>query len=187
MKTKICSNSKCKQPEKLLSEFSKDKSKKDGLRCYCKECAKLAQKEYYEKYPLKRILQNIKQRCNNPKNNKYYCYGKKGIKCLITEEELKQLWFRDQVYNMVKPSIDRENKNKDYNVENCQFIELVENSVKDKRKIILQYDLQGNFIEEFQNIFEIQKILKINHGNMSQCCNGKRLTCGGFKWKYKNE
>lgn len=35
METKICR--KCKE-EKELSEFSKDKSRKDGLYCYCKKC-----------------------------------------------------------------------------------------------------------------------------------------------------
>lgn len=40
---KICN--KCKQ-EKPLSEFNKNKSYKDGLDCYCKECRKSYGKGY---------------------------------------------------------------------------------------------------------------------------------------------
>jgi len=40
---KQCSG--CKK-EKPLDEFSKDKSKKDGLRTQCKECSKQNQKQY---------------------------------------------------------------------------------------------------------------------------------------------
>lgn len=47
---KMCS--KCKI-EKELSEFSKDKSKKDGIHVYCKKCDKelrILKKEYYKEY-----------------------------------------------------------------------------------------------------------------------------------------
>jgi superfamily II DNA helicase RecQ len=42
---KVCSNPNCKQ-EKLLSNFGKDKSKKDGLSSWCKECHKKQSKKY---------------------------------------------------------------------------------------------------------------------------------------------
>jgi len=42
MKTKVCS--KCKQ-EKLVSEFGKNSSRKDGLWHYCKSCEKIRRKQ----------------------------------------------------------------------------------------------------------------------------------------------
>lgn len=45
--TKICS--KCGR-ELPISEFSKDKSKKDGLQAYCKECNKQYREEHKEEY-----------------------------------------------------------------------------------------------------------------------------------------
>ena len=42
---KTCSNCKTEKP---LTEFSKDRSKKDGTRNYCKCCAKARNKAYYE-------------------------------------------------------------------------------------------------------------------------------------------
>lgn len=46
--SKICT--KCKE-EKPLSEFYKDKSKKDGLKYYCKECDKKKVTDWQKKNP----------------------------------------------------------------------------------------------------------------------------------------
>ena len=85
-------------------------------------------------FPWKRTLESIKQRCDNPNNNKYYRYGGRGIRCLITEDELKTLWFRDKAYFMEKPSIDREENDGNYEFDNCQYMELSENSKKRHNK-----------------------------------------------------
>ena len=69
----------------------------------------------------------IKARCNYRKTNSYKYYGGKGIKCLITPLELKIIWFRDKAYNMDRPSVDRINNTKNYTLDNCRYIELVEN------------------------------------------------------------
>lgn len=185
MKTKICTG--CGKRKKL-SEFGKNFYHTDGLKSQCKNCTKLARKKFYKKFPWKRTLQNINQRCNNPKSKNYKNYGLKGIKNEFKnlEEDIEFLWFRDKAYNMKRPSIDRKNKNKSYTLNNCQFIELSINSVKDKRKPILQYSLDGKFIKEFESGYEIQRILKISSGNISQCCMAKRQTAGGYKWRYKN-
>lgn len=46
METKICS--KCKK-EKPISEFGKNKAKKDGLQAECKECKSAYNKLHYQK------------------------------------------------------------------------------------------------------------------------------------------
>ena len=38
------------------------------------------------------------------------------------------MWFRDKAYLMKKPSIDRINSKGDYELSNCRFLELSENS-----------------------------------------------------------
>lgn len=144
--------------------------------------------DYYKKYPWKKTLVVIKQRCNNPNNERYYCYGEKGIKCKITVEELKELWFRDKAYDMEKPSIDRKNSDKDYTFSNCRYIELGENTSKRNRKYckaILQYDLEGNFIKEWKSIKEATKNLKCS--NITNVLKGRYKQDNGFIWRYKNE
>ncbi len=73
---------------------------------------------------------SARRRCNNPKVSNYKYYGGRGIKCLMTEEDFKFLWFRDKAYVMKLPSIDRKDNDGHYMLENCRFIELIENLKK---------------------------------------------------------
>lgn len=51
---------------------------------------------------------------------------------------------------------------------------------------VLQYDINGNFIKEWECIRQVEKELGICHQNISKCCKGKYKTCGGYIWKYKH-
>ena len=57
-----------------------------------------------------------------------------------------------------------------------------EETKKKLSKIILQFTLDGIFICEWPSINEAQSKLGIKH--ISDCCNGKRKSAGGFKWCY---
>lgn len=90
----------------------------------------------YKKMSWKSILHSIKQRCNNSNNKAYKWYGGRGIKCRITEEEIKKLMIRDNYWSLKRPSIDRINTNGDYTYDNCRFIEMSLNIGKrNKEKI----------------------------------------------------
>ena len=144
---------------------------------------------YYKNFPWKRTLNCIRTRCNNLSHPSSKNYGKKGIECRITEEELKFLWFRDKAYEMDKPSIDRIENNGHYELGNCQYIEKSENSKKSnnkKRKPILQYDLQGNFIAEWDSYTNASLILKKDKKGIWMALKGKYKQAYGFIWKYKN-
>ena len=39
--------------------------------------------------------------------------------------------------------------------------------------------------EEWNGIKEVEKILKISNGNISECCRGNRKTAGGYIWRYE--
>ena len=60
------------------------------------------------------------------------------------------------------------------------------NSKKTKKKLsikINQFDTSGNFIRQFNSLRDAEKLTKINHGNISKCCNGKRAHAGGYIFK----
>lgn len=48
---------------------------------------------------------------------------------------------------------------------------------------IKQYDMQNNFIKEFQIIEEASRMLNIRSRDISACINGKQKKAGGFIWK----
>ena len=74
------------------------------------------------------------QRCTNPKAKGYHNYGGKGILFKMTITDFEHLWFRDNAFMMDRPSIDRKNSDKDYELSNCRFIELTENISRAARK-----------------------------------------------------
>lgn len=49
---------------------------------------------------------------------------------------------------------------------------------------VAQYDINGNFIREWEYITQASNELQISRQHISSCCNGKRKTCGGFIWRY---
>lgn len=206
-RVKFCT--KCKG-KKLFSDFNRDSSKKDGYNPNCKVCRRIyyqknkkvvldknkvfyqvnkqrilsTLKEYRHKYPWRQCFSDIKQRCNNIKNKDYKYYGGKGIKCLISKEEIKFLWFRDRAYLMKQASIDRTNNNGNYELNNCKFIEMEINHIKNRNISVLQFDLQGNFIREWSSIKEAGNKLDIFATSITKCARGKCKTSGNFIWEY---
>jgi len=89
----------------------------------CLEMKRAYQNKYMNTHPWYRTLTHIKRRCL------YGAYLSKGIKCLISLPELKELWFRDKAYLMKRPSIDRKDNNDHYVFDNCRYIELHENFI----------------------------------------------------------
>jgi group I intron endonuclease len=55
-----------------------------------------------------------------------------------------------------------------------------------KSKKVNQYDLEGNFINQFRSGAEANRELGISVMSISSCALGKLKTGGGFVWKYEN-
>lgn len=52
-------------------------------------------------------------------------------------------------------------------------------------KPICQYTLQGDFIQEWDNMRQASVALNLHGQAISACCNGKANITGGFVWKFK--
>jgi hypothetical protein len=57
----------------------------------------------------------------------------------------------------------------------------------DNQKLpILQYDLQGNFVKEWNGVVDATKEVGKHSTNIIRCCQGKFKQAYGFIWKYKH-
>lgn len=55
---------------------------------------------------------------------------------------------------------------------------------KNKRPV-LQYDLDGNFIKEWESAVDAGKEIKISYSDINRACKKENLTSAGFQWRYK--
>jgi len=55
-----------------------------------------------------------------------------------------------------------------------------------RSKPVLQYDLEGNFIREWENGRLASQKLNINYTGLNNNCTNKTKSSGGFIWRYKN-
>jgi group I intron endonuclease len=53
-----------------------------------------------------------------------------------------------------------------------------------KRIKVFQYDIEGNFLREFESITEAAKFVSTNPSNIKYTCEGKFNHCKGYKWSY---
>lgn len=190
----------CKKCHKILpfSEFVKNSNNRYGMWLWCKKCQKkqriIWERENIKNNPWYNSYNNAKQRCENPNNPNYPWWGAKGIKFLLTREECKKLWIRDSADKLKFPTIDRVDNDGNYTYENCQFIENVENSMKDATGHIFrgkfikyckigQYTLDNKLIKIWNSQGEISRSLHIEQSDISRVVNGIHKTCHGFIFK----
>ena len=65
----------------------------------------------------------------------------------------------------------------------------VEKAAELKRKPVIQYDLDGNFLAVWNSTREVEKVLGIYHSHIAKCCNklSGHNTAGGYRWEYANK
>lgn len=73
--------------------------------------------------------------------------------------------------------------NHQYNMHYGKCLKMI--SINQHRKKINQYDLEGNFIKQWESVSDIKKELNIT--NIASCCKGRYKQCNGYIWKYVND
>ena len=109
--------------------------------------------------------------------------------CTLTPEQLIELWENGCYWcgekDWLKLGADRIDNTKPHTIENCVCSCLHCNCAHSGRKKVLQFDLNGNYIAEYNSLTEAAKETGSNFKIISQCCLEKRKTHNGFIWKYK--
>lgn len=69
---------------------------------------------------------------------------------------------------------------------NSNYGTAIQRRAEKRSKTVLQIDKEtGQVIAEYPSTQEAARKLNICQSTISECCNGKRNTAGGFKWQYK--
>jgi len=195
----MCPKCNCLKP---LHKFSRNSRRKDGVQIYCKKCLKTIIEDYkHTKYGLMSLIYSSqcgssKRRCAElPKYTRSDLFN-----WAIKQDKFSILfdnWENSNYKKDLIPSVDRIDDYKSYTIDNIQLMTWEENSIKGhsdqikginnkRNKIVLQFDLNDNFIEEYHSLRHASRSTGVNLGDMSYACNGKLKTAGKFIWKYKD-
>lgn len=195
---KTCTKCKIK---KELNKFNKCSKHLDGLAYKCKQCVSLTNKRRWETHKKHDVNKHkeymaahlwlshyyeAKRRCTKKNRKDYPRYGGRGIKFLMTTNNFKELWFRDKAYLLRQPSIDRRNSKKNYELSNCRFIEMRENTALSKRKKILQKTIFNENVRVWDSIKDISDETSCDYSHICEAIKNKREAYG-FKWEVIND
>lgn len=92
------------------------------------------------------------------------------------------------------PSIDRNNPELGYTMDNIQIMSWLENRAKGDQEnaqrfttAIVMMDRDGNELRQFESLKEASEELGISQGLISMCCQGKRNHTRGYVFKYRGD
>jgi hypothetical protein len=133
-----------------------------------------------------KISENVKQKAQDDPG-----YNRRGnnIKKPIDRDLLHQLYI---IENLSMPKIAKRlgcgerkvfDNLKEYGIYKDKSV-WIKQVASQPKKIVLQYDLVGNFIREWPGVIDVKLEMDLN---VSGCCIGNQKTCGGFIWRYKDE
>lgn len=177
-----------KELTKDIDLLGKEQFKREILYVYkTKKETDIAEIEEQKKQDvLHKIMHNGQRQYYNKHINheKFYCSGHTPETCaLLKEKRSKQImkpWSKER---RKKHSILLKGKPKPKN-----FGEKISKAEKGisrpwSGKPIYQFDLQGNFIKEWNTTVEAKRWL--GKGNIESCCRKKSRSAGGYMWRYK--
>lgn len=104
-------------------------------------------------------------------------------------------WVSSNYKTSLKPSFDRINDYKTYSLDNIRittveqncsrYYEDAKNGLNTKMgRVVLQTDLDGNFIKAYPSINIAAREMDVNHSSIASVCKGINKTCKGYKWEY---
>jgi len=167
------------------------RNKDNGKRvdsCGNKECQK--SKSYRHGYVGTSIYTawaNMKARCDNPKNTAYKYYGAKGITYPASWKTFKG-FAKDMLLSWEKGlTIDRKNHNNNYSKDNCQWIPMNDNRIKDQIKTIAKLTSNGSILAVYASAADAVRSGECQQStSITRVARGERKAFKGFQWKYLN-
>lgn len=121
---------------------------------------------------------------NHPMKGKHHT---PEARAKISEANRKRVYTEEQKEQLRKAGELGRKKMKDRGWKRSE--DSIKKQVEKISKPVLQLDLSGNVLREFQSAKVADEYM--NHGkrcnHIADVCNGKRQTANGYRWKYKEE
>lgn len=114
------------------------------------------ERETYEK--LYDVWNNMIKRCYNPKSDRYYTYGAKGIRvCEEWKNDFHEYarWALKNGWNKGL-SIERKDYNKNYCPENCKFITMKEQARNKRTNVVVEHKGEKRCVAEWCEILGLE-------------------------------
>lgn len=129
------------------------------------------------------------------KNGYNNTYGGRGNNFIMTDKSdvVLQLWKNGLTINKIieKTSLNVETVRSYLNKNGITKEQIRERANYyiglSKSHPVLQYDLDGNFIKEWNTAVEAANALNLNSKYITSTCRGHQKTYNGMKWKYKDD
>ena len=112
-------------------------------------------------------------------------------------EDMYQEWVNSNYDRWLKPSPDRLDESKSYNLQNLQLLTWRDNMLRHKEQMVSQGDStcrsvnqftkEGVFIAAYHSLSEAARQTGATAGNILRCCRGEYASSKGFKWRYVDE
>lgn len=125
------------------------------------------------------------------------------VTCLYKNKKKKSVFIHRLVAKAFIPNpqnlpfINHKDENKlNNNVENLEWCTAKYNSnygtcaeriKKAQSYIVCQFDLEGNLLNEYVGAQDAATATGLDRVTITNCCSGKRLSCGHFLWLYKQD
>jgi len=190
---------KCSE-NKELSEYGKFGKSKEYYRGECNVCRRLSGSNYRKtKKGLIAIMYTQQKQSSKRRGYELPDYTKQDFIEWISSQEhfedLYNVWAESNYDKGLTPSVDRLDDYSSYTLDNIQLITWKENSSKghlDRKnginnkhsKAVLQYTLNGEFVDEYFSISNAKRITGATMQGISRVCNGNQNTAGGYKWEF---
>jgi len=193
----------CKKCGILKDEFQFRVIGDRGSIRLCSQCIECERKEGSERrHSVSGMILGIyhsqmhisKRRGHTPPN-----YSREELYNWITSQdsflELYNNWVESEYEKELKPSCDRLDDYLPYTFSNLRLVSWRDNRLKNYSDVlsgvsnkcskgVIQETLNGEFVNEFYSMAQVERELGIQYSSISKVCNGHRNKAGGFHWRY---
>jgi len=128
---------------------------------------------------------NMKSRCDNPNDSAYKYYGAKNITYPNKWKTFKG-FAEDMLLSWKEGlTIDRKIHTENYSKDNCQWIPMNDNRIKDQIKTIAKLNADGNVLSVYASAADAVRAGECSASScITRVARGERKQYKGFLWKY---